>query len=106
MDIPLLDVIHLPLFWRNGNKQTISVGLKEELQLFTLSDSKSKRHLLLFKEGEVDSHLHYSNGIPYEKVEDSEIIVTMQVDTGGSAPSGSYKTTIKKILEATSQNPI
>jgi hypothetical protein len=49
--------------------------------------------------------LGFERPLDFEKVDDeSEVIITMQVGQGGSAPPKPYTTTIKKILKTTSQS--
>jgi hypothetical protein len=90
---------HRPLYWLNGNKLTISIGLKEELRLFTLSsfitaeNVEIKKKFLIYKETEILYEAMDSN---------NEMIITMQVCQGGSAPPKPYKTTIKQILDTMS----
>lgn len=103
--------MHLALFWRNGNKRTIPIGLKEDIQLFTFSNFithdgfETEKQFLFFNESHIDGqhidgYLSFGSSIDFEKMDiNSEVIITMQVDTGGSAPVKPYKTTIKQILE-------
>jgi hypothetical protein len=104
MDIPQAGIIHRTLYWRNGNKPTISIGLKEELQLFTFSsfinaDNIEIKKKLLFNVADPNGHLTISD-IPFETIDtNNEVIINMQVGQGGAAPSKPYKTTIKQILE-------
>ncbi len=114
LDIPQVGVMHLTLFWRNGNKQTIPIGLKEEIQLFTLSSFittdglETEKKFLFFSESHAEGHrldgyLSYGSSIDFEKMDiNSEAIINMQVDSGGSAPVKPYKTTIKQILDTAS----
>jgi hypothetical protein len=111
LDIPKAGVIHLTLFWRNGNRQTIPIGLKEEIQLFTFSSFittdglETEKKFLFFNESHVDGrrlngYLSYGSSIDFEKLDiNSEVIINMQVDTGGSAPVKPYRTTLKQILD-------
>ena len=55
MDIPEAGITHHPLYWRNGNRLTIPIGLEEQLQLFTLSSlvtddqSEIERYFIFYK---------------------------------------------------------
>lgn len=105
MDFPRANIIHRPLYWRNGNRETISIGLMEELQLFTLSsftgaDNVETRQFLFYKYVGIPGHLSYGSEIEYESMDiNSEVIISVQVGQGGMAPPKPYKTTIKQILE-------
>jgi hypothetical protein len=106
MDIPEAGITHLPLYWRNGNRMTISIGLKEELQLFTLSNlvannkSEIERKILFYKGSNIEHVLDYGHIIAYEQMDNNkQVVITIQVERGGNAPVKPYKTTIKQIMD-------
>jgi len=110
MDIPEAGITHLPLYWRNGNRMTISIGLKEELQLFTLSnlvankESEIERKILFYKGSNIEHVLDYGYIIAYEQMDNNrQVVVTIQVERGGNAPVKPYKTTIKQIMDTAGQ---
>jgi large conductance mechanosensitive channel len=110
MDIPNVGLIHLPLYWRNGNRSTISIGLTEELQLFTFSSlvtddqSEMEKRIIFYKGREKDEKLGYGPTIEYYQMDsNSEVTISIQVEHGGNAPPNPYRTTIKHILETTKE---
>ena len=109
IDIPRAGVTHRQLIWINGDKQSISIGLREKLYLFTVSslvskdNSETDKHYLFLKTLKLYGSLGFDVPLDSEKVDiNSEVIVTMQVGRGGNAPAKPYKTTIKQILESVS----
>lgn len=106
MDIPKAGIIHLPLYWRNGNRPTISIGIVEEIQLFTFSSivnedhSEIEKRILFYKGPGTEDKLSYGPIIAYDQTDSSsELTVSIQVEQGGNAPDQPYKTTIKQVLD-------
>jgi large conductance mechanosensitive channel len=113
MDISKAGIVHLPLYWRNGNRMTISVGLMEELRLFTLSSlvtddqSEIEKQFLFYKGRETEDKLGYGPSIAYDQMDNNnEVIISIQVEQSGNAPPHPYKTTIKQILDTIKELPL
>jgi large conductance mechanosensitive channel len=113
MDIPNVGLIHLPLYWRNGHRSTISIGLTEELQLFTFSSivtddqSEMEKRIIFYKDREIDEKVGYGPTIAYEQINNnSEVTISIQVEHGGNAPPNPYRTTIKHILDTVKEIPL
>ncbi|HZD35270.1 MAG TPA: MscL family protein [Nitrososphaeraceae archaeon] len=113
MDIPNAGITHLPVYWRNGNRSAISIGLIEELQLFTFSSlvsndqSEIEKRFIFYKVRETDDKLGYGPTIAYDQMDiSSEVTISIQVEQGGNAPPNPYRITIKQILDTIKEMPL
>jgi hypothetical protein len=75
IDIPRAGVTHRQLIWINGDRQSISIGLREKLYLFTVSslvskdNSETDKHYLFRKTLKLYGSLGFDVPLDFEKVD-------------------------------------